>query len=152
MWDIQTWDFNTQTYHPEKQIALGAEIEARTMPVWHTSLGTGYTFTDTTRSSDGLQVYAAPRHTVQLALRYDDKTYRGVLTGRHVWWNSDPSYGARYYGLLWDLHLGATLFKRESNSLELFFSGHNLFNGAQFNDSFTPNTPRWFEGGLKVRF
>ncbi|HEY4744225.1 MAG TPA: TonB-dependent receptor, partial [Desulfuromonadaceae bacterium] len=151
MWDVQAYDFTTQAYHPEKQIALGAEIEARTLPVWNTSLSSGYTFTDTTRSG-GSQVYGAPRHTVQLALRYDDKTYRGMLTGRHIWWNSDPSFEARYYGLIWDLHLGAILYKRENSAVELFFSGHNLFNGAQFSDSFLPKPSSWYEGGLKVRF
>ncbi|KAA0895424.1 TonB-dependent receptor plug domain-containing protein [Oryzomonas rubra] len=151
-WDIQTYNFDTQTYYPEKQIALGAELEARTVPVWNTSLATGYTFTDTTRSIDGSQVYGLPRHTVQASVHYDDKTFRGVLTGRHIWWNQDPSYLARYYGLVWDLHLGATVLKREKTTLEVFFSGHNLFNGAQFSDSYTPNPSRWFEGGMRVRF
>ncbi|BCS53687.1 TonB-dependent siderophore receptor [Geobacter sp. SVR] len=151
MWHIQTWDFTSLAYRPEKQIALGAEIEARTVPVWNTSLSSGYTFTDTTRSN-GSQVFGAPRHTVQLALRYDDKTYRGMLTGRHIWWNADPAFEARYFGLIWDLHLGAVLYKREDCALELFFSGHNLFNGAQFSDSFLLKPSRWFEGGVKVRF
>ncbi|QEM68046.1 TonB-dependent receptor [Geobacter sp. FeAm09] len=151
-WDIQTYNFATNSYYAEKQVALGTEIEARTIPVWNTSLGAGYTFTETTRSLDGSQVYGLPRHTVQLSLHYDDTTFRGVLTGRHIWWNQDPSYLARYYGLVWDLHLGATIFKRERNAVEVFFSGHNLFNGAQFNDSYTPNPSRWFEGGMRVRF
>ena len=137
---------------PERRIALGAELEAHTIPVFHTSLGAGYTFTDTVRSSDQHQVYEAPRHTVQLALRYDDSTYRGVLAGRHVYWNGVPGYGGKYQGLIWDLHLGATLLKRENTSLELFFSGHNLFNGKQFADEILPNNGRWFEGGMRVRF
>jgi vitamin B12 transporter len=53
---------------------------------------------------------------------------------------------------LWDLHLGATLLKRENSSLEIFFSGHNLFNGSHFQDEVKPNTGRWFEGGMRVRF
>lgn len=137
---------------PERRIALGAELEARTVPVFNTSLGAGYTFTDTTRSIDDHQVYESPRHTVQLALRYDDKTYRGVLAGRHVYWNGVPGYGGKYWGMIWDMHLGATLLKHENNSLELFFSGHNLFNGKQFMDEVLPNTGRWFEGGMRVRF
>lgn len=150
-WNVQAFDSQGNPFG-ERHIALGTELEVRTTPVWHTSLGAGYTFTDTTRSSNGTEVYGDPRHTVQLALRYDDATFRGVLTGRHIWWNQDPSYLARYYGVIWDLHLGATLYKRENSALEVFFSGHNLFNGAQFPDSFTPNTSRWFEGGIKVRF
>lgn len=136
----------------EQHLALGTELEAHTTPVFNTSLGAGYTFTDTTRTSNGTEVNELPRHTVQLALRYDDKTFRGVLTGRHIFWNSLPEDNGKY-GLIWDLHLGATLLKREYSSLELFFSGHNLFNGAQsLYPQLVPNTGRWFEGGMKVRF
>ncbi|GFE61456.1 TonB-dependent siderophore receptor [Geobacter sp. AOG2] len=143
----QTWG-NTVEQH----MALGTELEIRTIPVWNTSLGTGYTFTDTTRTSDGNEVNNYARHTVQVALRYNDKTYRGVLTGRHIFWNSDPSENGHYGGLLWDLHLGATLLKRENSSLEVFFSAHNLFNGAQYYFDQIPNPGRWFEGGMRVRF
>jgi vitamin B12 transporter len=137
----------------EQHLALGSELEVRTVPVFNTSLGAGYTFTETTRTSDGTQVKPEKAsHTVQLALRYDDKTCRGMLAGRHINWNSPPEANARYGGLIWDLHLGATLLKRENSSLELFFSGHNLFNGDQYNTELYPNVSRWFEGGVKVNF
>ncbi len=136
----------------QQQLALGTELEARTTPILNTSLGAGYTFTDTTRTSDGSEINALARHTVQLSLRYDDKTFRGVLTGRHIFWNSRPGDDGKYGGLIWDLHLGAALLKKENSSLELFFSGHNLFNGSQFEGILVPNTGRWFEGGMKVRF
>ena len=146
--------FRNQTWNDVvgQQMALGTEFEARTIPVYNTSLAAGYTFTDTTHTSNGSEINDIPRHTVQLALRYNDKTYRAELTGRHIFWNSSPSENGHYGGLIWDLHLGATLFKRENSSLEVFFSGHNLFNGAQYYIDQIPNTPRWFEGGIKVRF
>ncbi|MFA7060967.1 MAG: TonB-dependent receptor plug domain-containing protein [Pedobacter sp.] len=148
----ETWNIGADL--KERRIALGTELEVRTTPVLNTSLGAGWTYTDTYRTSDSSTVYGAPRNTVQLALRYDDQKYRGVLTGRHIWWNANPSYlpPAHYYGLIWDLHLGATLLKSENNSLEIFFSGHNLFNGSQTSDGLFPNTGRWFEGGMRVRF
>ena len=114
---------------------------------WH-----GWTYTDTYRTSNGTPVFAAPRNTLQLALRYDDQTCRGTLTGRHIYWHSDPSFNGRYSSMIWDLHLGATLLKRQHSSLELFFSGHDLFNSPYFQDEFTPSTGRWFEGGMRVRF
>ena len=147
----ETWNIgDTQ----ERRIALGTELEARTTPIFNTSLGAGWTYTDTYRTNDGSTVYGAPRNTLQVALRYDDQKYRGVLTGRHIWWNADPSWlpTAQYYGLIWDLHLGATLLKKKDSSLELFFSGHNLFNGSQTSDGLIPNTGRWFEGGMRVMF
>lgn len=137
----------------EQHLALGSELEIRTVPVFNTSLGAGYTFTETTRTGDGTQVKPdKASHTVQLALRYDDYTYRAVLAGRHINWNSPPDANARYGGLIWDLHLGATLLKREGSSLELILSGHNLFNGNQYNSDIFPNVGRWFEGGVKVSF
>jgi len=152
-WDVTAYNPENGESFSDRHITLGSETEARTIPIYNTSLGMGYTFTDTTRSSDDSQVKGVPRHTVQLALRYDDlHLLRGVLTGRHIWWNADPADKGRYYGMIWDLHLGATLFKRERNSLELFFSGHNLFNTSQYTNQFFPTPGRWFEGGLKMRF
>lgn len=155
----ETWNIldnrNLDSSVPERRVALGAEVEARTVPVFNTSLGAGYTFTDTKHDKDDSQVYAAPRHTVQLSLRYDDKTFRGQLTGRHIYWNHVRKpydfYGS-YGGMIWDLHLGATLMKREEKSLEVFFSGRNLFDCDQYPDDTQPNTGRWFEGGVRVRF
>ncbi len=150
-WNVQD-NRNLDKNVPERRIALGAEFEARTTPVFNTSLGVGYLFMDTTHAGNGSQVYSAPRHTVQLSMRYDDKTFRGVLTGRHIYWNGVPAYNGKYGGMIWDLHLGAKLLKREFSSLEVFLSARNLFNGAQYPDEIQPNTGRWVEGGVNVRF
>ncbi|MDD2309722.1 MAG: TonB-dependent receptor plug domain-containing protein [Desulfuromonadaceae bacterium] len=153
----ETWNVvdgsNLDYTIPERRVALGTELEVRTVPLFNTSLGTGYTFTETTRTADGSFVYSnnIARHTLKMALRYDDKTFRGVLSGQYLYWNSAPDDFSKP-GLLWDLHLGATLLKRENSSLELFFSGHNLFDGTQYNRDVFPNVGRWFEGGVRVNF
>jgi len=137
----------------EQNLAIGSELEVRTTPVFNTSLGAGWTYTETTRTSDGTPVRPdRPTNTLKLALRYDDATFRGVLSGSHTNWNSPVDYNGKYGGLIWDLHLGATLLKRENSSLELFFSGHNLFNGSQYIRDVFQNAGRWFEGGMRVRF
>jgi vitamin B12 transporter len=138
---------------PERRVALGTELEVRTAPLFNTSLGAGYTFTETTRTADSSFVYSSniARHTLKMALRYDDKTYRGVLIGQYLYWNSAPDDFSKP-GLLWDLHLGATLLKRENSSLELFFSGHNILNSTRYNRDVFPNVGRWFEGGVRVNF
>ncbi len=152
----ETWNIGGDSR--ERDMALGAEYEIRTAPVFNTSLGAGYTFTDTINTRSDKQEYGAPRHTVQLSLRYDDQTFRGVLTGRHIFWNtqhySQPYalFNGNYGGMIWDLHLGATLLKRENSSLELFFSGHNLFKGSQTIINAYPYPGRWFEGGVRLRF
>ena len=39
-----------------------------------------------------------------------------------------------------------------TRAIELFFSGHNMFNNSQFTSQIFPTPGRWFEGGLKMRF
>lgn len=155
-WGFTAQDAQTGLDEPDRRIALGVEYEIRTTPVFNTSIGAGYTFTDTQLLNSNSQQKGVPRHTVQLALRYDDQTFRGVLTGRHIFWNTEqsaePLFNGSYGGMIWDLHLGAILLKREEKSLELFFSGHNLFNGSQTPVIAQPSPGRWFEGGVRVRF
>lgn len=153
----ETWNvvdsLNLDYAIPERRIAMGTELEVRTKPLYNTFLSAGYTFTDTTRTSDNSQVTPdTARHTLQVALRYDNKTFRGWLNGRHVGWNSPADYNAKDGGLIWDLHLGATLLKRENTSLELFLSGHNLLNTPHYYRDYFPTTGRWFEGGIRVNF
>ncbi len=153
----ETWDnrdaLNIDYTVPERRVAHGAELEARTAPLFNTSLGGGYTYTNTTRTGDNSQVSPdTARQTVQLSLRYDDKTFRGMLNGRHIFWNSPPEYNAKNNGLIWDLHFGATLLKTQDTSLELFGSGRNLFNSPYYDRDIFPDPGRWFEGGIRVKF
>ena len=136
----------------EQMLALGSELELRTKPFYNTSLGGGWTYTETTRTSDGTPVHTdKPTQTLKLTLCYDDTTFRGLLTGRHIFWNGVQEDNGKN-ALIWDLHLGATLLKRENSSLELFFSGRNLFNGKYYSGDIFPSVGRWFEGGVRVRF
>ncbi len=137
----------------EQQLTMGSEFEVRTVPVFNTSVSAGYTFAETTRTSDDSLVLSSniARHTLKMALSYDDKTFRAVLNGQYLYWDSAPDDFSKP-GMLWDLHLGATLLKHEDSSLELFFSGHNIFNGTQYNRDVFPTVGRWFEGGVRVSF
>ncbi len=146
--------FRNMTWGPdvEQNLALGSELELRTTPVFNTSLGAGWTYTETTRTSDGSAVQPdRPTQTVKVSVRYLDSIYRAVLTGSHINWNPPPDFNGKL-GVIWDLHLGATLCKRQDSSLELFFSGHNLFDGKNYYRDLVPNTGRWFEGGVRVNF
>ncbi|QOX77799.1 TonB-dependent receptor [Trichlorobacter lovleyi] len=142
-----TWGADT-----EQQLAQGTELEVKTKPVFHTALGAGWTYADTHRTSDGATVHGdKPTQTLKLSLSYDDSIFRGMLTGRHIFWNNAPDDHGKN-GLIWDLHLGATLFQHENTALELFFSGRNLFNSRYYSRDVFPNVGRWFEGGLRVKF
>ncbi len=138
----------------------GFEVEVRTTPFFGLSVAGGYTFmyakdvdTGAVLKTDSAQ--SVPPHVVKLALNYDnaDRGLRGVLTGSYVFWRNRDSFPPASGGTIWDLHLGWKPFPAKDLSPELFFSGHNLFNGNQTTDAVLFNSPsRWFEGGIKVRF
>ena len=142
-----TWGADT-----EQQLSQGTELEVKTRPVFNTSVGAGWTYTDTHRTSDGTPVHAdKPTQTLKLALTYNDSMFRGTLTGRHIFWNNTSDENGKN-GLIWDLHLGATLYQKENTALELFVSGRNLFNSHYYSTDLFPSVGRWFEGGMRVKF
>ena len=148
----------TQT--PTNQDRQGFEIEARTTPLFDFSLTGGYTYLHAKDSDTGAQLQtgigqAIPPHLVKLALNYNktDLGLRGALTGNYVWWNAVADSSARDCGMIWDLHLNWKLLPKSELSPELFFSGHNLFNGVQTTGTeLYTNPSRWYDGGLRVRF
>lgn len=151
--NIARFDWGSGSWQKVRQIRQGVETEFRTAPLWYTSLNGGYSFVDATNPSNNLILKDVARHTLQLGLRYDDKRWlKGALQGRHIWWNAAEFRQARYYGLIWDLHLTATPLGRSQYSPELFFSIRNIFNGAQYWDDAYRNPGRTFDGGLRFKF
>jgi vitamin B12 transporter len=142
-----TWGTDT-----EQQLSQGTELEVKTRPLFNTSLGVGWTYADTHRTSDGTPVHGdKATQTLKLALTYTDTVFRGTVTGRHIFWNNSADDNSKN-SLIWDLHLGATLYQREGTALELFASGRNLFNSRYYSRDVFPNVGRWFEGGIRVKF
>lgn len=138
----------------------GFEFEARTTPLFGLSLASGYTYLYVKNADTGERLQTdsnqtVPPHVFKLALNYDNSDFglRGALTGNYVRWNSPADYFSRDGEMIWDLHLNWKLRPKSELSPELFFSGHNLFNGVQTTDTeLYNNAPRWFEGGMRVSF
>ena len=155
-WNIEVGDFNLNSpgVTIREQIKQGAELEARTIPLYGFSLGGGYTFTDARDKETKERLQSVPEHGVKLALNYDNKPLglRGVVTGNFVQWNAPTGNNAKDSAVIWDLHLTKMLFPGRELSPELFFSVHNLFNGSQYLSNSSTNAPRWLEGGVRWRF
>jgi vitamin B12 transporter len=138
----------------------GFEVEARTVPFFDISLSSGYTFLYATDADTGERLQTSsqqsvPPHLVKLAINYDKTAIglRGSLVGNYISWHSSAYPPAKEVGIIWDLHLNWKLYPKRELSPELFFSGHNLFNGNQTTDSTLYNTAtRWFDGGFRWRF
>jgi vitamin B12 transporter len=136
-----------------KQRRQGVEVEVKTLPVFNTSLLAGYAFIDATDRQTGRRIPNIPRTTCDLGLDYNDnESLRGALRGHYIWWNADAALAGRYRAFIWDLNLSKKVVERDATTVELFFTAHNLFNGAQYLDGTFRNPGRWFEGGARVKF
>ncbi|HLO24556.1 MAG TPA: TonB-dependent receptor [Geobacteraceae bacterium] len=136
-----------------KEKRQGVEAEAKTVPIFNTSLSAGYTFIDARNRETGETLVQVPRQIGKMGVHYDDRTsFRASFIGRYVWWNGSTGLGARDNAIIWDLNLAKKILRVHDTALELFFNAHNLFNGAQYPDEITKGTPRWLEGGARFNF
>jgi vitamin B12 transporter len=152
-WNRLTDVLNLVTYGLDKRRRQGVEVEARSVPLFNTFLSAGYTFVDATNLDTGDTLHDTPSQIVKLGLHYDDKrSLRGALLGRYVWFNASLDNNAKDKAVIWDLNLRKKIVEVHGTSLELFFSAHNIFNGAQYSEDFAKNARRWLEGGIRFDF
>ncbi len=141
------------TINGGKQRRQGVEVEARSMPLFNTSLVAGYTFIDAEDRETGQTIPDIPKYTVDVGVQYENRKYfTGNLKGHYIWWNSAPGENGKYTAMIWDLNLAKTLFGRDKRTTEVFFTAHNIFNGSQYPLDVYKNPRRWFEGGLRFVF
>jgi vitamin B12 transporter len=137
----------------QRQLKQGVELEVKTLPLLNTSLSAGYTFIDARDGDSGAILKGAPRHTVDVGIKYQDRhNFRALLNGRYVDWNSSPDQKGKYGDVIWDLHLAKKFQYSEHGSLELFFSIRNLLNGSQYLTDLYKNAGRWGEAGVRCNF
>lgn len=140
----------------EKQVKQGVEVEVRTLPFYNTSLFAGYNFVDARSRESGAEIPGVARQTWNLGLYYDDQnSFRGALTGHYIRWISSTDFNilpGKYKAFIWDINLNKKVFAKGDYSAEVFFTGHNIFNSSQYQDGAFPNSRRWFEGGIRLRF
>jgi vitamin B12 transporter len=154
-WDITRFNTLTRGFDRVRYITRGFEGEIRTQEFLNTSLRAGYNYVDAHWDFDNSPhiVPNVPTNTVHLGVLYDDQKYfKALLNGRHIFWNAESFRNGSYRGLIWDLHVNATPFTGNFKGLEFFGSIRNMFNGSQFMDEIFPNSGRRYEGGVRFRF
>nr|HID59969.1 TonB-dependent receptor [Desulfobacterales bacterium] len=128
----------------------GLELEAETAPFHNLSLRGGFAYT---RLSPSGEMGSKDIHEYTLALRYDNRdTFQAELFGHYIWWDADAFYYGSYNDSIWDFNLKRKVWSTEKATAELFLTGHNLFNGAQYTFGDVKNPRRWVEAGIRVKF
>jgi vitamin B12 transporter len=141
------------TVNAGNQLREGVEVELKTTPVYHLSFTAGFIFTNARDEDTGEIVKDIPRYVYDIGIVYDDSRFlKALLKGRYIDWNAYPEYNGKYSAMVWDLNLSRKFSMSESLKGEVFFTAHNLFNGAQYVTDLYKNPRRWFEGGLRFAF
>jgi vitamin B12 transporter len=96
---------------------------------------------------------AEEMYSYNVGIRYDDRrSFRAQLFGHYIWWDTDPFSNSSYDDFIWDLNLNKKIYSKKTTSTEIFFTAHNLFNGAQYPVGDNKNPRRWVEAGIRVKF
>ena len=136
-----------------KQQRQGVEVEIKTSPIYNLSLTGGFTFVNAKDKTTGEIAKNVPRYSYDIGVHYDNsRIVKALLKGRYVDWNSSPDLGGKDDAMIWDLNLSKGITFSDTITAEVFFTAHNLFNGAQYVTFLYQNPRRWFEGGLRFSF
>ncbi|SPD74160.1 conserved hypothetical protein [uncultured Desulfobacterium sp.] len=128
----------------------GLELEMETLPFHNFSFLAGSSYVDIRPYNEN---GSKDRYTYLIGIRYDNKkTFKGQVTGQYVWWDLGPAYGAKYDDFIWNFNLNKKIWSKQNCGMELFFSGHNIFDGAQYTFVDSKNPDRWVETGIKFYF
>jgi vitamin B12 transporter len=120
---------------------------------WNLTLSAAAAFAHSKDLTTGETIHEQPDYSYDASLKYDDeKSFRALLKGRYVRWHSPPELNAQYNALIVDLNLIKTVIRKKKSSCEVFFTGHNIFNGSQYPDELFKNARRWIEGGVRYKF
>ena len=139
----------------KKQRRQGFEVEIKTAPVFNTSLLAGYVLIDATEEGLPKYIPETPRYTYDIGIQYNtNNSFKASLKGHYIKWYNDPEtlFPGKYKTFIWDMNLMKRIYKSDTIMVEAFFTGHNIFNGAQYRTELCKNPGRWIEIGARFKF
>jgi vitamin B12 transporter len=130
----------------------GLEVELRTAPVYHTTLNAGASFISAKDRDTGKTIKSVAQRTYDIGLQYDDGSFKALVKGHYIYWNTDDFFKGKYDDFIVDAHIMKTLYTRNDHSMEAFADVHNLFDDEQYPFGIYKNPGRWFEAGVRYVF
>ncbi len=144
---------NSMYVNEKRQRRRGVDYQVKTAPVYNTSVSAGAEFIDATDLDTGQRLQNVPIRVYDIGIHYDDlRSFRAMLVGRYINWNSEPDWNGTYGSYVYDLHLIKKLYQHKNSFLEAFVDAHNLFNRNQYFRDIFKNPERWYEGGVRLNF
>lgn len=141
-----------------RQRREGLDVELKTAPVYNTSFFAGAEFNTATDRDSGEKLPAVPSRIYDVSLQYDDKSsFRALLKGRYIDWNSDapsddPVRGAKDGTYIFDLNMIKQVRQKGEAKTDVFINLHNIFDQDQYLMAYYRNPHRWLEIGIRSSF
>jgi vitamin B12 transporter len=130
----------------------GVEVELKTLSVCNFTLSAAASYISTKDRDTGETIRGNPEYTYDIGLQYDDKkSFRALLKGHYIWWNSTDDVNAKYGSFVFDINAIKTIYKSSRYTAEAFLTVHNLFDGSQYWLVNYKNAGRWIEAGVRVK-
>ncbi len=130
----------------------GLEVELRTASVYHTTLNAGASFISAKDRDTGETIKSVAQRTYDIGLQYDGDSFKALVKGHYIYWNTDKFFEGKYDAFIVDAHVMKALYTRNDHSLEAFADVHNIFNDEQYPAAIYKNPGRWFEAGVRYVF
>ena len=136
---------------PEINHALtreGFEIEAKTLPVFFTTFGLGYSYSHIYNTDSSNDVKGLPRHHLLLNANYRNHGTDAAIYARYLNWNGTSSHDQ----VVWDFLLTQKVYRWENGNANITFSARNIFNANQQPSTIFPNPPLRIDAGFLINF
>ncbi len=134
------------------EVKKGIEVEFKTTPVYNISLYTGFSYIESeAKSSDGKEESTIRKIVGGAEYNLENNLYIQLFAD-FVDYNYDESRDPQEYEPIWDLNIIKTFGIGKPYNTELYFTGHNLFNGDQYDYGSSINPDRWVEIGARYKF
>jgi vitamin B12 transporter len=131
----------------------GIEVAIKSVPFYNFTLSAGASVIRAKDLDTDEVIKGVPTSTADVSLVYNDKkSFRGILSGHYVHWNEEADMLGQYNSMIFDLNLIKSIINTGAVNLEIFATGHNIFNGSQYWTTPYINARRWIEAGLRMKF
>ena len=147
-------ELNTMVNAGEERV-YGGEFSVRTKEFKGFILSTGISYENIEKLNftDAREFNTTNMYDINASVMYNSgKGLRAILQNRYIWWNLPPYWEARYGNVITDFNIIKDVYKEQNITVDVFLSGHNIFDGKSFDNSFYPNPERWFEAGVRCKF
>jgi len=143
---LKFFDQSAETNHALTR--EGFEIEAKSIPVFNTSFGLGYTYAHIYNSDTAEDIKGLPRHHLLTSANYRAHGTDASLFARYINWNGTSSKDQ----VVWDFLLNQRVYSWGLGNASLTFSARNIFNASQQSSTVFVNPPLRIDAGFLVNF